>query len=61
VDSRNFPQSPRTAHAEFSVAAQHSTWYSVMVEDAGGKKAYTDPIWIDVVEWSGLPSAVHPN
>ena len=38
------------AHVDFALTAAHPTWYSLMVEDVKGHKAYTDPVWVDVVE-----------
>jgi hypothetical protein len=49
VDSRRFDGGPQTARAELHVAAATAArWYSLLVEDRDGKKAYSDPIWIDV-------------
>jgi hypothetical protein len=38
---------------DFPLSTQHSTWYSLIVADTRGRKAYTDPIWIDAVAISG--------
>jgi hypothetical protein len=47
-----------------TVSTLHATWYSLVVEDALGLKAYTDPIWVDVVQYSAaagqLPRSVLP-
>ena len=40
---------PREANASFSLTASGRGWYSLIVEDAAGRKAYSNPIWIDVV------------
>ena len=45
-----FEQTPREADVEFKLTASPHAWYSLTVEDASGRKAYTDPIWIDVVD-----------
>jgi predicted metal-dependent phosphoesterase TrpH len=37
-------------HIVFSLTTLRSTWYSLIVEDVRGHKAYTDPIWVDAVE-----------
>jgi hypothetical protein len=37
-------------HVDFPLSTQSRTWYSLIVEDNLGHKAYTDPIWVDVVE-----------
>ena len=34
------------------MTAGQASWYSLEVEDQSGRKAYTNPIWID---WSPLP------
>jgi hypothetical protein len=44
---------PQETHVDFPVSTQHSTWYALIVEDTRGRKAYTDPIWIDAVATSG--------
>ncbi len=41
--------------AEFTLTTDRSTWYSLIVEDDRGHKAYTDPIWVDAV---ALPKAL---
>jgi hypothetical protein len=33
-------------HVDFPLTAHGPTWYALIVEDAGGQRAYTDPIWI---------------
>jgi hypothetical protein len=40
-------------HVDFPLSTQHSTWYALIVEDIRGRKAYTDPIWIDAVAING--------
>jgi hypothetical protein len=44
---------PQETHVDFPLSTQNSTWYSLIVEDMRGRKAYTDPIWIDAVAISG--------
>jgi len=44
---------PQETHVDFPVSTQHSTWYSLVVVDTRGRKAYTDPIWVDAVAMSG--------
>jgi hypothetical protein len=46
---RDFDPAPRHARAEFVLRADRPGWYALVVEDAQGRKAYTDPIWVDVV------------
>jgi hypothetical protein len=43
----------REIRVDFPVSTERSTWYSVIVEDNLGHKAYSDPIWVDAVEWPG--------
>jgi hypothetical protein len=47
VVRRAIAGAPHETHVEFPLTAQHHTWYALVVEDAKGRKAYTDPIWID--------------
>ncbi len=42
---------PQEAHADFPLSTEASTWYSLIVEDREGRRAYTDPIWIDAVHY----------
>ncbi len=51
VAARDFKDSPREAHVEFALTAAARTWYSIEVEDAAGRKAYSNPIWVDVVDF----------
>jgi hypothetical protein len=44
---------PQETHVDFPLSTQYSTWYSLIVEDTRGHRAYTDPIWIDAVAISG--------
>ncbi|HEY1312813.1 MAG TPA: CehA/McbA family metallohydrolase [Steroidobacteraceae bacterium] len=36
-------------HVDFPLTTEHATWYSLIVEDNQGHKAYSDPIWVDTV------------
>jgi hypothetical protein len=49
VDSKSFPAPARQAHVDFAPVANSSSWYALVVEDQEGRKAYTDPVWVDVV------------
>jgi hypothetical protein len=31
---------------DFPLRTRRATWYSLMVEDNDGRKAYTNPIWV---------------
>ncbi|HEX6572777.1 MAG TPA: CehA/McbA family metallohydrolase [Steroidobacteraceae bacterium] len=46
-----YPDAPREATATFELRDSLRTWYSLEVEDAAGRRAYTNPIWIDVIGW----------
>ena len=50
VATRVFKDSPRETRVEFQVTADRNGWYAITVEDTVGGKAYSNPIWIDVVE-----------
>jgi hypothetical protein len=47
---RRFPGAPRRTNVDFRVAVRHAGWFALIVEDAAGRRAYTDPIWVDVVD-----------
>jgi hypothetical protein len=48
--TESFHAPSRQVHVDFPLSTQSRTWYSLTVEDNQGHKAYTDPIWVDVVE-----------
>lgn len=49
ISTLNFAgASEQQARASFPLATHQSTWYSLIVRDAAGRKAYTNPIWVDV-------------
>ncbi len=39
---------PHQVHVDFPLTTPRSTWYSLIVEDVQGHKAYTDAIWVEV-------------
>ena len=43
---RTFAAAPRETHVAFAPRPQHATWYQLIVEDSQGRRAYTDPIWV---------------
>ena len=45
---RLFADAPLKSHVDFTEHTAQSTWYALVVEDAAGHKAYTDPIWVEV-------------
>jgi hypothetical protein len=46
VSTQKFDAAPQQAHAAFPLTGGGPGWYSLMVEDVQGHKAYTNPIWI---------------
>jgi hypothetical protein len=48
--TKAFADTPREASVEFPLTASGRTWYSIEVEDTFGHKAYSDPIWVDIVD-----------
>jgi hypothetical protein len=50
LKTQPFDAAPQQVRVDFPLTAQRSTWYSLVVEDDQGHKAYTDPIWVDVIE-----------
>jgi hypothetical protein len=51
VATKVLDNAPREASVEFPLTAARSTWYSIEVEDRTGNKAYSNPVWIDVVDY----------
>jgi hypothetical protein len=48
--TESFHAASQQVHVDFPLSTSGHTWYSVIVEDNQGHKAYTDPIWVDAVE-----------
>jgi hypothetical protein len=48
VAGQSFAAAPLAAHVIFPASTTHATWYSLVVEDGRGRRAYTDPIWMDM-------------
>ena len=45
--TRDFSDAPRETHVDFVVQPpSRSSWYALSVEDQQGRKAYTNPVWI---------------
>lgn len=59
IQSQSFLGTPRTRHVEFALSGAGPSWYQLIVEDALGRKAYADPIWVDVVD-APVPTAAAP-
>jgi hypothetical protein len=58
LKTESFHAAPQQTHVDFLLTTQSRTWYSLIVEDGQGHKAYTDPIWVDAVE---RPKALAAN
>jgi len=59
LKGETFPAAPTEAHIDFPLATDHATWYSLVVMDRDGHRAYTDPIWVDAVDYPA-PAAPQP-
>ena len=46
--SSAFADAPIKTHVDFTERTDQPTWYALVVEDAAGHQAFTDPIWVDV-------------
>jgi hypothetical protein len=49
LKTESFQAPAQEVHAEFPLTTQRRAWYSLIVEDEQGHRAYTDPIWVDAV------------
>ncbi|MBS0389138.1 MAG: CehA/McbA family metallohydrolase, partial [Proteobacteria bacterium] len=47
IAQQSYDGAPRHARADFAVHGAHARWYALIVEDAEGNKAYTNPVWIE--------------
>ncbi len=47
--TESFHAPSQQVQVDFPLSPQSRTWYSLIVEDNQGHKAYTDPIWVDAV------------
>jgi hypothetical protein len=45
-DSRSLADAPTSTSTTFTLSSDHAGWYSLIVEDHAGRKAYSDPIWV---------------
>jgi hypothetical protein len=55
IKTTSYGPGTQQVHVDFPLGTARSTWYSLIVEDNRGSKAYSDPIWVDAVEWPGSP------
>jgi hypothetical protein len=49
LKTESFQAPAQEVHVEFPLTTQRRAWYSLIVEDEQGHRAYTDPIWVDAV------------
>ncbi len=49
LKTESFSGMPHEVHVDFPLATVRAAWYALIVEDAQGHKAYTDPVWVDAV------------
>jgi hypothetical protein len=59
VKSIDLTSSGETAHVDFPLIADQATWYALIVEDALGHHAYTNPVWIPSRPEQGTAHAAH--
>lgn len=52
-DKRAFKDAPQNVRIEFALRVDRPSWYALIVEDRAGHKAYTNPIWVDTVDYQG--------
>jgi hypothetical protein len=50
LKTETFANAPHEVHVDFPLATRSATWYALIVSDSQGRKAYTDPIWVDVID-----------
>jgi hypothetical protein len=50
LKTESFQAPAQEVHVAFTLSTERRAWYSLMVEDALGHKAHTDPIWVDAVD-----------
>lgn len=48
-DEKDFENTEALTKVLFEVTADKDSWYSLVVEDTKGKRAFTNPVWLNVV------------
>jgi hypothetical protein len=48
VAHRTFVHDPQRTRADFTLRAERPGWYALVIEDAQGRKAYSNPIWVEL-------------
>jgi hypothetical protein len=49
LKSETYTGAPATTHVDFALSTAAPNWYALVVADAQGHEAYTDPVWVDPV------------
>jgi hypothetical protein len=57
VEKKSFAGGPQEADVEFALEADRDGWYALEVEDTSGRMAYSNAIWVDAVDFPGLPKS----
>ena len=57
VQRRDFANAARETHLDFTLPPAQAHWYAFITEDIQGNKAYSDPIWIDIVRFPANSAA----
>jgi hypothetical protein len=47
-ETRTFAGAPLDARVDFTLTAEHPGWYALGVEDSRARRAYTDPVWVNI-------------
>jgi hypothetical protein len=50
IEALSFDGVSQAVPVEFSVSPEADTWYSLVIEDANGKFAYTNPVWVMIAK-----------
>jgi hypothetical protein len=50
LKTESFQAPAQEVRVDFTLSTRGRAWYALIVEDAQGHKAYTDPIWVDAVD-----------
>jgi hypothetical protein len=50
VKKFEFKNNPESKQLNISLNPDSDTWFALIVEDSKGKKAYTNPVWLNIVK-----------
>jgi hypothetical protein len=53
LKTNSYRPGTQEVRVDFPLSTERSIWYSLIVEDNEGHKAYSDPIWVDAIDWPG--------